>query len=205
MEDPTDEIDPASLLKEACNGSPEAVARLIEHYRPYLAMLARLHRNPRLQPKYDDSDLVQETLILVQRDLTSFRGATEAELTAWLRCIMASVGAYHVRHYSRQRRNASLERQIEEDLSRSSQTMGHVLVANDSSPSEQVHHRERAVILSRALAELPADYREAIILHRLEGLTIAQTAKRMGRSPDSAQKLLGRGLLELRRRLQGSL
>jgi DNA-directed RNA polymerase specialized sigma24 family protein len=39
-------------------------------------------------------------------------------------------------------------------------------------------------------------------MHRLEGLTMAETAARMGRSVDSIQKLLARGLVELRRRLQ---
>jgi RNA polymerase sigma-70 factor (subfamily 1) len=207
VEEPADEdeLDPLALLAEVRRGSADALARLVEHYRPYLATLARLHGNRRFQQKFDDSDLVQETLVIVQRDLGGFRGATEAELTAWLRRIMASVSGKHVRHFSRQRRNALLEQRIEDEFSQSSQRMGQALIAAGTSPSEKIHHRERAVILSQALAELPADYREALILNRLEGLTMAQTARRMGRSPDSVQKLLGRGLLELRRRLEGRL
>ncbi|MFV1967349.1 MAG: sigma-70 family RNA polymerase sigma factor [Pirellulaceae bacterium] len=205
MEEPVDEIDPAALLNEARSGNAQAVSRLLEHYRPYLAMLARLATSRRLQAKYDDSDLVQETLILVQRDLSEFQGTTEAELTAWLRRIMATVSGKQMRHFSCQRRDASLERQIEDDFSQSSQVVGRVLIASDTSPSENSMKRERAVILSQALAQLPADQREALIMNRLEGLTIAQTAERMGRSVDSVQKLLARGLLELKRRLEGRL
>jgi RNA polymerase sigma-70 factor (ECF subfamily) len=205
MGEPADEIDPAALLHRARGGDAGAVGQLVDHYRPYLAMLARLGASRRLQGKYDDSDLVQETLLLVQRDLPDFRGKTEAELLVWLRCIMASVSAKHVRHYSRQRRDAALECQIEDDLNQSSQVVERVLMARDTSPSEKSIKRERAVILSRALTQLPADYREALIIHRLEGMTIAQTAERMGRSVDSVQKLLARGLLELRRRLEGRI
>jgi RNA polymerase sigma-70 factor (ECF subfamily) len=205
MDEPADEIDPTVLLDLARSGDTQAMSRLLDHYRPYLAMLARVSASRRLQAKYDDSDLVQETLAVVQRDLPRFQGTTEAELTAWLRAIMASVSGKFVRHYTRQRRDASLERRIEDEFCQSSVAVGRVLSGPDSTPSEKTIKRERAVILSRALSELPADYREALILHRLEGLTMAQTAEKMGRSSDSVQKLLARGLLDLRRRLKGRL
>jgi RNA polymerase sigma-70 factor (ECF subfamily) len=166
-------------------------------------MLARLASSQRLQAKFDDSDLVQETLVRVQRDLPKFQGATEAELAAWLRRIMANVGKQQVQYYSRQRRDASLEQQIEEDFTRSSVMVGDVVIASDTSPSRQLMKRERAVVLSQALANLPADYREALIFNRLQGHSVAQTAERMGRSVDSVRKLLSRGLLQLKRELEG--
>jgi RNA polymerase sigma-70 factor, ECF subfamily len=89
---PAEEIDPEALLRDVRGGNAQAVARLLEHYRPYLEMLARLRTSRRLQGKYDESDLVQETLLHVQRDLPKFVGTSEAELTVWLRSIMASGG-----------------------------------------------------------------------------------------------------------------
>ena len=205
MEEPADPIDPTTLLNEARSGNVRAVSRLLEHYRPYVAMLARLRSSRRLQAKFDDSDLVQETLVLVQRDFQDFEGSTEAELTAWLRCIMATVSGKHMRHYSRQRRDASLERQIENDLDQSSQMVGRVFIDPDTSPSEKTIRREQAVILSRALTQLPGDYREVLIKNRLEGMTLAQIGEQMGRSVDSVRKLLARGLLELKRQLESRL
>jgi RNA polymerase sigma-70 factor (subfamily 1) len=205
MEESAAEMDPNELLKEAQDGNARAVAMLLNHYRPYLTVLARLRASRQLAPKYDDSDLVQETLVLVQRDLARFRGTSEAELTAWFRHIMASVSGKFMRQYATQRRDVSLERRLEDEFSQSSQMVGRALIANDTSPTEKVVKRERAVILSQAIAQLPPDYREALILHRLEGLTMAEAAKRMGRSLDSVQKLLARGLLEMRRLLEGHL
>jgi RNA polymerase sigma-70 factor (ECF subfamily) len=205
MEESAAQIDPQALLVEARNGCHQAIELLLDHYRPYLKVLARLRASQQLQAKSDDSDIVQETLIMVQRDLPQFRGTTEAEFTVWLRRIMASVSGKFLRHYSSRRRDVSLERQLENEIDQSSQRMGHVLIAADSSPSEKSVKRERAVLLAQALTQLPADYREALILHRLEGLTMAEAAKRMGRSVDSIQKLLVRGLLEIQRRLEGRL
>ena len=127
-----------ALLAEARTGRAEAVSQLLDHYRPYVVMLARLGASRRLQGKYDDSDLVQETLLLVQRDLVGFQGDSETQLLAWLRCIMASVSAKHVRHYSRQRRDAALECQIENDLNNSSQAVERVLTTSDTSPSDEI-------------------------------------------------------------------
>lgn len=106
MEESAAEVDLHTLLKEAQDGNDKAIAMLLDHYRPYLTVLARLRANRQLQPKFDDSDLVQETLVLVQRDLAGFRGSTEAEWTVWLRRIMASVsGSKFIRHYATQRRD----------------------------------------------------------------------------------------------------
>ena len=63
-----------------------------------------------------------------------------------------------------------------------------------STPSQQAARREQAVLLAEALARLPEDYREVIILRHLEGLTFPEVAERMGRTVDSVKKLWARGL-----------
>ena len=62
--------------------------------------------------------------------------------------------------------------------------------------------RERARQLADAIAELPPDYREVIILRHLEGLTIQQIADRMERSDNSIQKLWARALVRLHQLLK---
>jgi RNA polymerase sigma-70 factor (ECF subfamily) len=47
------------------------------------------------------------------------------------------------------------------------------------------------------MGELPDAQREAIELHHLHGLTLAQTADEMGRTAPSVMGLLRRGLLGL--------
>jgi len=58
--------------------------------------------------------------------------------------------------------------------------------------------------LADALAKLPADYAELIVLRHLQGLPFAEVARRMGRSVDSVEKLWIRALARLRRLLGGA-
>lgn len=59
-------------------------------------------------------------------------------------------------------------------------------------------HREQAVLLADALAKLPDDYREVLVLRHLEGLAFAEIARLMDRTTDSVEKLWVRGLTRLR-------
>ena len=62
----------------------------LERFRSYLHLLARLQLDPWLWSKLDSSDVVQQTLLKAHANLRQFRGQGEAELTAWLRQILAN-------------------------------------------------------------------------------------------------------------------
>jgi RNA polymerase sigma-70 factor (ECF subfamily) len=191
--------DPEQLLRKAQAGDDATLGRLLELYRRYLALLARVQIGQRLQGKVDASDLVQETFLEAHQNFGRFRGTSEAELVRWLRQILAANPAELCRRYLGTRgRDVRLERDIEDACDRSSVLLGHVLVAPGSSPSQQAARREQAVLLADALAELPDDYREVLVLRHLEGLTFPEVARRMGRSLDSVEKLWMRGLARLR-------
>src|SRR5262245_22923616 len=190
------------LLRRGKAGCQEALGRLLIRYGNYLALLARLQVGRRLQGKVDASDLVQETFLKAHRDFACFRGASEAELLAWLRQILAATLAGSIRRYlGTQRRNLRLERQLTDEIDQSSQALGPLLASPHSTPSEQAARREQAVLLADALSKLPDHYREVIILHHLEGHSLAESARRMERSEDSVQKLWTRALIQLRQAL----
>jgi RNA polymerase sigma-70 factor (ECF subfamily) len=194
--------DPEQLLILAQKGNGPALGRLLEFYRDYLALLARLQIGRRLQGKVDASDLVQETFLKAHRDFAQFRGTREAEWVSWLRQILAFNLAHLVRRYcGTQRRDVRLERELVHELNESSRVLDEGLVARQSSPSQRAARREQAVLLAGALGQLPEDYREVIILSHLEGLSFPEVARRMGRSVDSVKNLWARALARLRRAL----
>jgi RNA polymerase sigma-70 factor (ECF subfamily) len=194
--------DPEQLLRLAQAGDEAARGRLLLLYRNYLLLLARLQIGRRLQGKVDPSDLVQETFLKAHRDFGQFRGGTEGQLVGWLRQILALTVAYQVRHYcGTQRRDVRLERELAAELDQSSLVLDRALVAPGSSPSEQAARREQAVLLADALERLPEDYRSAIVLHHLEGLSFPEVARRMGRTLASVEKLWIRALGRLHRSL----
>jgi RNA polymerase sigma-70 factor (ECF subfamily) len=195
--------NPEQLLHQARAGEGSALGQLLELYRAYLVVLARVQIGRRLQGKVDASDVVQEAFLGAYRDFPQFRGATEKEFLAWLRQILASLLANLVRHYQgAQRRDVRLERQLTLDLEQSSEPPDRNLVAPQSSPSQQAIRREQSVLLAEALGRLPQDWRELLILRHLEGLSFPEVARRLGRTVDCVKKLWPRALASLRRLLE---
>ena len=199
---PVSEVNPEALIEAARAGDEQVLGQLLELYRNYLTLLARLQISRRLQSKVDPADMVQETFLKAYRGFDQFRGTTEPELAAWLRQILALNVANLVRHYcGTQGRDVRLERELADELERSSFGWGAALVASQSSPSQRAARREEAVRLADTLAQLPPDYGEVIVLRHLEGLPFADVAARMERSVDSVQKLWIRALAQLRQLL----
>lgn len=196
--------EPEQLLCLAREGNGRALGQLLELYRSYLALLARLQVGQRLQSKVDADDLVQDTFLEAHCHFAEFRGTVEAELVCWLRQILAGLLANVIRrYYGTQRRDVRLERELANELDRSSRVLGQSLAAPQSTPSQRAARREQAVLLADALDRLPEDYREVMILHHLEGLPFPEVARRMDRTEDSVKNLWARALAQLRRSLGG--
>lgn len=193
------DVSAARLLLLARTGDAQARGALLEGYRPYLELLVRLEIGRRLQTKVDTADIVQETLLAAHDHLAEFRGSSANEFVAWLRSILSAKLSNLVRHYvATQGRDVRREQGLEINLDHTSRLIDRGLQAVDSTPSQQVMRHEQGVLLAAALAQLPDDYREVVVLRHLEELTFPQVAERMGRSVDSVQKLWVRALARLR-------
>jgi RNA polymerase sigma-70 factor (ECF subfamily) len=174
----------------------------LERYRAWLHLLARLQLARRLQGKVDASDVVQQALLEAVRALPQFRGTGEADVLAWLRGILAHVLAREARRYAgTQQRDVAREVSLEQELAESSRRLGDVLAAEQTSPSEAAARREQSVLLADALARLPDDYREVIVLRNLEGLPHEEVAARLGRGVGAVRMLWVRALARLRQEL----
>jgi RNA polymerase sigma-70 factor (ECF subfamily) len=190
------------LIAAAKAGDAATLGRLLELYRNYLRLLARIEIGRRLQGKADASDLVQEAFLDAHRYFPAFRGTAEGQFVQWLREILAGRLASLVRQYlGTQARDVRLEQGLAADLDRSSVALGAVPVDPHSSPSEQAARGEQALRVAEAMSHLDDDYQTVLVLRHLEGLTFPQVAERMGRTVDSVEKLWLRGLTRLRKNL----
>jgi len=198
-------LDLSKLLPLAQAGCDTIWDQLVEQYRAYLLLIARLQVGRRLQGKADASDLVQETFLQAYQHLRDFQGRTESELVAWLREILASRLAKLVRrYYGTQSRNIRLECDLVSELEQSSHAVDKCLAASQSSPSQQAERREQAVLIANGLAQLPTHYREVLVLRHLEGLSFLEVAQRMGRTLKSVERIWTRALPRLREVLSGN-
>src|SRR5438270_9015702 len=99
-----------ALLSKARAGDGAALGGLLERYRDYLTLLARVQIGRRLQGKADAADLVQETFLHAHRAFPRFQGHSEGEFVRWLRQILATSLAHLVRRYcGTQARDVRLE------------------------------------------------------------------------------------------------
>ncbi len=175
-----------------------------ERFRAYLHVLARSRLAARYRAKLDASDIVQQTLLQAHRGRADFRGATDAELAAWLRQILARNLAHAVRDLGRDKRDIGRERPLEAELDASSARLEKWLVAEQSSPSQRAIRNEQVLRMSEALLSLPADQQQAVLLHYFENWTLAQIGERLGRSAAAVAGLLHRGLRHLHSELRES-
>src|SRR5437867_1737260 len=118
-----DSPDPERLIARARQGDAVALGQLLEAYRSYLAILARLQIGRRLQGKLDPADVVQETFLQAHRSFAQFQGTTEGEFMTWLRQILVTRLANVVRHYATRARDVRLERDLAVELDKSSHAM----------------------------------------------------------------------------------
>jgi RNA polymerase sigma-70 factor (ECF subfamily) len=174
------------------------MGQVLEHYRNYLRLLARLHLDARLRGKLDPSDVVQQMLLRATRGFGDLTSQEPNVLGAWLRRILARTLADVQRDLMRDKRDVGREQSLEAEMGRSSARLEGILAADQSSPSERAERNEQVLRLADALIELPDDMREAVVLKHCQGRTLAQIAEQQSRTVAAVASSLRRGLERLR-------
>jgi RNA polymerase sigma-70 factor (ECF subfamily) len=192
------ESEAALLLSEARGGSADALGRLLEHYRPYLLLVAERELDPGLRAKGGASDLVQETFLEAHRDLPRlFTGSSDDELRAWLRrLLLNNLGTFARSFRGTAKREVGREVCLGADDSRSEPVNG--LAARGDTPSRVMMANESAETIKHALSRLPDDYRRVIQLRYEESRSFEEVGRIMGRTPEAARKLWARAMERLR-------
>ena len=189
-------INVGDLLQKARAGDESARDRLFQACRNYVAIAARAEMASWLKAKVDSSDLVQQTLLEAHRGWNDFRGTTEAEWLGWLRRILVHNAADFVRRFHGvEKRRAG--REVPIATGDDSHHPGLQLAAGDLSPSQVLLQKERQLQVADAVAKLPEDYQEVVILRNLQQLAFDEVAERMGRSRPAVQMLWMRAIQKL--------
>lgn len=170
----------------------------IERWRQYLLLLARVQLGPPRSGRPEPSDIVQQSMLDAYRQRAQFRGQSEAEWAGWLRRILACNLADAERTRHRAKRDADREQFLESALNSASASMASILAAQHSSPSERAVRNEQLSALAEALAALPEDNQEALVLHYFQGWSLDRIGLQMERTPAAVAGLLKRGLKQLR-------
>jgi RNA polymerase sigma-70 factor (ECF subfamily) len=183
-----------SLLAALRGREPSAAERLVARYGARAYRLAmRITRNPA-----DAEEVAQDALWSVIRSIDSFRG--DAAFGSWLYRIVANAACQKLRRTAHQRSEISLDEVLptfHED--------GPAPAIDDWSPrlDDPAIATELRAALTASIDALPPDYRAAVVLRDVEGLSIAETASALGITIANAKTRLHRARLFLRARLAG--
>ena len=132
-------------------------------------------------------DLLQETLLRISRGLREFEGRSSPK--TWAYSIATRTAIDHVRK-ARDTRGVG-EVDAEESLADAGEDAGERLVID-----------EMNTCIREEIDSLPGDYRAAIVLHDLEGLTAAETAEIVGCSLATAKIRIHRARQRLKQALE---
>ncbi len=193
------------LLAQARGGEASCLGKLLQYYGNYLKLLVATHLDAKLRTRCSPSDIVQESYFEAHRDFEKFQGQTAAEFLAWLRKILVNKMAREVeKHILSAKRDVRREVRLDgmqAAIERSAARLESVFIDRAPSPSSRADRHEHVVALANHLAELPADYREVLILRHFEGLAFKAIGRQMGRSEGAVRMLWLRAIGQIRQQM----
>ncbi|HYF16930.1 MAG TPA: sigma-70 family RNA polymerase sigma factor [Ramlibacter sp.] len=186
---PTDDELHSWISAVAVHHDPAAFAALFRHFGPriksYLIRGGALEQNA--------EELVQETMVVLWRRAAAY-DQQRAPLSAWVYTI-----ARHL--HVDQRRHAAVDAVAAVDHNVDVWDSGHQVADDHASPDELLAAVQRAHVLRRALAELPAD--QAFLLQRFycDEYPHAAIAREMGIPVGALKSRIRTALAHMRRKV----
>jgi RNA polymerase sigma-70 factor (ECF subfamily) len=201
-----DILDADRLLRLAADGDTRARQHLLDHHRQRLKRMIAVRLDRRLLARVDPSDIVQETLVLADRRLDEYLRQPPIPFYRWLRQLAwDQLVAANRKHLYASRRSRRREESLAANLSDESVAeLAGSLIDDSSDPLAKIVTAERRERVRRAIDQLPATYREVLVLRHLEQLSTAETAAvlQIGQSAVKMRHL--RALERLKALLTGS-
>ncbi len=181
------------LIERIRRGDCDAFTPLFERYRARLAVLIHYRLGPQMRAQVEADDILQETLLRAFQQLDQFTYRGPGSFMHWLSQI-----AEHAIIDTARRQNRAKRRADETVPLRSESRPDGADPADLNTPSRILAGKEGLRRLLNSLDRLPPQYREAILLAKIEGLSTQEVADRLGRNRAAAALLLHRALRQLR-------
>lgn len=170
------------------------VEEWLEAYLPQLTGYVRSRTDRLLAARESTSDLVQSVCREVLQHLDRFEHRSEAGFRQWLFKTAERKIIDRYRYHTAERRHPNREDHNELRL---------LDEALFQTPSQDAVAREELERIQATFAALPPHYQRVIVLARVDGLSHAEIAERVGKSSDAVRNILYRGLATMSLALTG--
>ena len=179
------EATDSELVEQVKRGDSRAMDQLLaRHERKIYRFGLRMCGN-----ENDARDVLQETLLSAFKNLGSFRG--DAQLSTWLYQVARSFCIKQRRR--REGEPAHLESMEGREVKS--------LPADASEPDAMAHAREVGQVIQAAMSTLQDEFREALVLRDVEGLSAEEAAAVVGIEVGALKSRLHRARLQLKQSL----
>ena len=167
-----------ALVELARKGDSEAFGMLYDHYQGsvYRFLFYRTRSSTLAE------DLTSETFFRALRSMQSFRWQGK-DFGAWLMTIARNLATDHFKAGRTRLELTTEDMGLHDDATEGPETAVLASLTNE--------------ILLKALTELPAEQKDCLIMRFLQGMSIAETAKVLGRSEGAVKQLQLRGVRNL--------
>jgi RNA polymerase sigma-70 factor (ECF subfamily) len=197
-----DSAETQRLLEQVRAGDRLAFDQLFARHRPFLRQVVELRLDPRLRPRVDPSDVVQEAQLEVFRRLADYLERQPMPFRLWLRKTACERLLMAQRqHVGAARRAVGREVPLPDA---SSLQLAQQLLAGGSTPSQRLDRDEVADRVRQAVSRLSETDQEILLLRNLEKLSNHEAAHVLRIDPATASQRYGRALLRLRKLLIAS-
>ena len=187
-----------SLVTLAKEGDKLAIEQLCGIYGERVRRIIRLRIDRKLRSKIDSVDVVQDALILAMGGLKDFTYKNEGDFLRWLSKIAENKLHDILDKFYTEKRDIRKEipfKKIENNTEEVSFIAAEPL--DTTTPSVLLFKKEQLDRLEKAIDDLKPDYREVIYLSRIERLSNAEIAEKLGKSKGAVAMLLSRALVAL--------
>ena len=186
------------LVALAQDGGESAMNQLCRIYGARVLWIIRLRMGTELRSKLESMDLVQDVLMSALKDLGNFTYKTEVDFMRWLSKIAENRLRNHLQRLHANKRDIRKEVRFNGYRPTVEDSFVAALDAVDTTtPSAIMSKREELDKLTRAIDALKPEYRQVIVLTRIEGLSYKEIGERLGKSSEAVRKLVSRALEEL--------
>jgi RNA polymerase sigma-70 factor (ECF subfamily) len=190
------------LLQQAQAGDGRAFEELFARHRGYLRQVVALRLDPRLRPRLDPSDVVQEAQLEAFRRFGDFLQRRPMGFRLWLRKTTCE-RMLMLQRFHRLAARRSVDREVGLP-DPSAMVLVQQFFAGGSTPSKRLEHSETARRVREVMGQLSETDREILLMRNLEALSNQEVAEVLQIEPVAASQRYGRALLRLRKLLLAS-
>lgn len=183
----------AEIVRRIRDGDREAFSDLYRRHHDALLLAVRCRLGPGLRAHLESEDILQSVVLDAFSDIGHFEPRGPNALVHWLHACVLNKIRSKAEYFAAERRAGTVPLS-DDDTGR---------LATPGTGTPAYFDDERYGKVERAMKLLPDDMREAILLRRVEGLTIAETAAALGRNEAAAAKLFSRAMARLHLLLGG--